>query len=384
MASIIDANLEPYIIQEQAPRVVLKIENIAPSRQYDDILDDRVIDDMIVATACALRDKYPQRDFCLLSGDLGVATKALDPDIQLAFKRIPNEWKRGEEEDESQKEIRQLKEEIAKYKKREPDIHIFTRIGNDQDKIDRILLLRDTFFSLTYSETFELEKYLRNKYPIEQKPYYLALKPYRSVIIPKGAYLPIIRITLEEYNNYTEEHNCWFMDTADVFRQLNKKINKKLSWSTCIYIENQGNVPAENVTIRLTAKGKIKIAHYCERDVNKNIISKSPSLPEQVGVLPRYFFLEQNQSKYKVDPVDYSPKEYIEFSYNSLQHQIGAKQLRIDIFAENSVELLNAAIEVEVFAANIPTSIKKMITVQLQKKQCLSLLFFINFIEFFI
>lgn len=103
LASIIDANLEPYVIQETAPRVVLKIENIAPSRQYDNILDDRITDDMIIATACAFRDKYSQRKICLLSGDLGVAAKALNSEINLAFKRIPDEWMRGEEEDEGKK-----------------------------------------------------------------------------------------------------------------------------------------------------------------------------------------------------------------------------------------------------------------------------------------
>lgn len=210
LANIIDNQLEPYVIQETAPRVLLKIENIAVSRQYNHILDDRVIDDMIIATACALRDKYPERQFCLLSGDLGVAAKAF------------------------------------------------------------------------------------------------------------------IRITLEEYNDYTEEYNRWFMDTADIFSQLDEKFNKNLSWIGCISIDNQGSIPAENVTMRLTARGKIKIAHYCERNISKNILSKPPSLPffRVTGVNwdPKIYSAQRN-----LDNIDYQPDELIEFTCDSLQHQIGLK-----------------------------------------------------------
>lgn len=361
LANIIDNQLDPYVIQETAPRVLLKIENIAASRQYNHILDDRVTDDMIIATACALRDKYPERQFCLLSGDLGVAAKALDAEIQLSLKRIPDEWKRDEEEDEEQKEIRRLKEEIAKYKKQEPDIQIFVKKKNDSEKTDKLILSRDAFISLTRDEVDNLEKYLRDKYPVEGKPYSLVMSNINRFYNGNPG------ITLEEYYSYEREHNYWFYETEGEFSKLDEKFNKKLSWIGCISIDNQGSIPAENVTMRLTARGKIKIARYCKRNINKNILSRPPSLS--------YFRVTgTNWNPIRnLDNIGCQPDELIEFTCDYLQHQIGVKKLYIDIFTDDVVDQLDAAIDVEIFAANVPNSIKKTISVQLNQKKCLPL-----------
>ncbi|CAI3925554.1 MULTISPECIES: PIN domain-containing protein [Commensalibacter] len=364
LASIIDANLEPYVIQETVPRVLLTVENIAPSRQYSHILDDRVTDDMIVATACALRDKYQDREFYLLSGDLGVAAKALDPDIQLAFKRIPDEWKRGLEEDEEQKKIRRLKEELAKYTKQEPDIQISVKKKDDQEKTDKLVLSRDAFVSLTYEEVRKLEKYLRNQYPVEPQPYSLVMSHINRFYNANPG------ITLEEYYNYEREHNYWLIESENEFSKLDKNFNNNLSWIACISIDNQGSIPAQNVTVRLTAKGKIKVAYYCERNISRNILTNPPCLPFASGITANYNPYSKQRN---LDNIDYQPYKWIEFTFDSLQHQIGAQKLWIDIFAEDIDEQLNAAIEVKIFAANIPTSIKKTISVQLQQKKCLAL-----------
>lgn len=109
----------------------------------------------------------------------------------------------------------------------------------------------------------------------------------------------------------------------------------------------------------MIARGNIKTAYYCEKDISKNILSKPPFVGDEW--LFSHSHLEVDLHKYNLDRTDYSPREYIEFSYDSLQNQIGIKKLWINIFAEGVIDQLDAAIEVVIFAANIPILLNKQL-----------------------
>lgn len=356
LANIIDNQLEPYIIQETAPRVLLKIENIAASRKYNNILDDRVTDDMIIATACALRDKYSEKQFCLLSGDLGVAAKALDSEIQLPLKRIPDEWKRDEEEDEEQKEIRRLKKEIATYKEREPDIQIFAN-DNDHERIDKIIISRDGYIGLSEHQLGNLQEYLKKKYPIVDIKYVVPNKD--QYIYSDETYVNIINRYKEyevNYKEYEVNYNDWVIYNMKYIRSLEKRLNTSFFWEGYISIVNQGKAIAEHIIIRLTANGNIKIAPY-KNDIN--YLAIPPTL------LNSYSYGYDENENLTVD--DYTPRKIIEYKYDDLQHHVDTKKIFIQLFTNNIHQNLNASIEVKVFAANIPTAVIKTIPIQLQQ-----------------
>ncbi len=152
------------VIRDKGPRVELILESSSiPSPNLKDRLDYSKPDDEIVGFLYRYRQQNPEADIRLLTYDTGpmMTAKSLD----LPFVKIKDAWLLPPESNETERENRRLKEEIAHLRRVEPKFCVRC-LDNNESEIG-ILEVKYPFYEpLNEHDISAFIDQLRNRFPV--------------------------------------------------------------------------------------------------------------------------------------------------------------------------------------------------------------------------
>ena len=146
------------IIRDNNPRVVLSLDATTASSGHSQILDYTIRDDSIVGCAISVQNSKGPKNVVLLTHDTGPAMKAKAVGIPFMF--VPEIWLRPEEEDDQQKEITRLKQQVNFLQSSSPALSVQPDCALDNGCVT---LRRNKFKTLAVDEVAELITLLSSK-----------------------------------------------------------------------------------------------------------------------------------------------------------------------------------------------------------------------------
>lgn len=157
-AKQLSARFSEIFLQGVAPRVPVEVMNHPLSTAFDDPQYHKEIsDDWIILSA--LQSSYDNADIVIASGDNGILLKAKHHG--LGFYMMPDDLLLAEEASEEEKELRQLKQQLAKYETRRPDPEV-EFVG----ETSLLTIVKPHFINIK-EELAQYETELKNSYPYE-------------------------------------------------------------------------------------------------------------------------------------------------------------------------------------------------------------------------
>lgn len=256
------------LIQNADPKVRLVIElSCQPSPELDTRLDYTKPDDELIGCLYSYKNIYPKVDVRLLTNDTGpmASAKMLD----LPFLPVPDDWLRPPESNEAERENNQLKAEVARLKKLEPEFRI-TCLDSHKNKIDVLEFERILYDPLTESEIAEFIDLIKKKFPIatdfgsreeSNREHEKEIKwSGRKVRLgkTKEIYRPALDEDIEEYTDI--KYPEWIAQCEEILRNLHTSLQREVDVPYfCFVAENDGTRPAKDALITIEVKGNFYI-----------------------------------------------------------------------------------------------------------------------------
>ena len=151
-AKKISARFSEIFLKEVSTQINIEVMDNPPSSAFNDEQYHKDInDDWIILSA--LYSPYSDTDIVMVSGDNGILLKAKRHG--LGYLLIPDTLLLAEEPSDEEKEIRQLKQQIAKYEKRLPEPKV-----EFENETDLLKISKPTFVDMQ-KELKEYEDQLR-------------------------------------------------------------------------------------------------------------------------------------------------------------------------------------------------------------------------------
>ena len=136
-AKKISARFSAIFLQGEEPQINIEVIDNPPATAFDDEQFHKDInDDWIILSA--LYSSHSKEDIIIASGDNGILLKAKNHG--LGYCLMPDTLLLAEEPSEEEKEIRQLKQQLAKYESRRPEPRI-----EFEDETDILTIIKPTF-----------------------------------------------------------------------------------------------------------------------------------------------------------------------------------------------------------------------------------------------
>ena len=279
------------VVRESGPIVKLLFE---PSCQPDPALaghlDYAQTDDRIVGCVHGYRERNPQWDIRLLTHDSGPMASAQM--LSIPFVPVPNGWLRPPELNDTERENRRLREEIAQLKDAEPRFSI-SRVESDGEEIDQLEFEWPSFGRLSVDEVRSLVESLKRRFPIatEFGPGQTKEGQPREV----GAFLfnvtrrfePSSQQEIDEYakSAYPE----WLERCEEALRHLHAALEhnqKPVGFS--FSATNEGSYPGKHVLVTITARGNFLVRPPRDSDdVDEEMDSESSTQGLSLTAPPR-------------------------------------------------------------------------------------------------
>ena len=247
-----------HVFRAQGPRVVMRVSPQTASQDYPDLLDLSVDDDKIVGVAAALAKSAAGQDVRLLSHDTRPIAKAKA--VGLPFEFFPDSWLREPEADDAEREIRQLKAEIAELRATHPALELGV-VGAADRKLN---LMRDALAPLTEDEARAMLGRVAQHFSLSAVEAAFARTTAARRNDSFGMRGGLVRIppTAEQIKRYREDtYPAWIAACVGHLGGLAALMNVRLAApAISVTLSNIGYRPAENVVIRFTARGPFLIA----------------------------------------------------------------------------------------------------------------------------
>ncbi|GBR41818.1 PIN domain-containing protein [Gluconobacter kondonii] len=249
---------QEHLFRAQGPRVVMRVSPQTASQEHPDLLDLSVDDDKIVGVAVALAKAAPGQDVRLLSHDTRPISKANA--VGLPFLFVPDTWMREPETDDAEREIRQLKEEIAELRKTHPALELGVVSAVDR----KLNLMRDALAPLTEDEARGMLNRVSQRFSLSavETAFARTAAARRNDSFGMRGSLVRIQPPPEQIKRYREEtYPAWIAACVGHLGGLAALMNVRLAAPPIsVTLSNIGYRPAENVVIRFTARGPFLIA----------------------------------------------------------------------------------------------------------------------------
>lgn len=274
---------EEGLVLKQNPTVRLRMARaMRPDPAAVDELDYESRDDQLVGIALAFCKANPEASALLLTYDHGPMFSARE--MNLPFRKIPDEWLLPPETDEAARRESALKSELERYQKSEPKFEVSLLEGGtqtlelsfriysalSQDSIETFL---DAVFA-RYPEATDFGPSEPSQRVVGKGVVTVSLfGEEREVFTPASA---------EEIEDYKRSYSKWKEDCQSYLQKIHKTLNERLDWPTITTrISNVGSRPATDALVELEAKGPVGIVRPLRRaDEDEADELKSGETPE--------------------------------------------------------------------------------------------------------
>lgn len=377
-----------HVFRESGPRVNMRVSAQVPSRDHADVLDLAVDDDKIVGVASALAKADPGKNVTLLSDDTRPIAKA--DAIGLPFTFIPDSWKRDPEVDDAQKEIAQLKGQVAQLKSTHPELSI-EAVGATNKRLARE---REGYADLTVQEAEAFKTHLAATFGLDAiaaaSARVVAARRSRIVLDRGMQYFEPSPQELQRYRDV--DYPKWIDEALVHMSGLPAFLNGWIATEpVTINLDNTGFRPAEDVRVIFRARGNFFVAPPSEDyapDIGRlpeapvypsgsflkngnpvghvtHVSSVMSSLPDLAPLISRKA-LRDDEGWYFEPRKPEAPT--IEFGYQcrKFRHAAGLEAFTVVLYPQGNEPVLSGALEVEVLASNVGQPLKALFPVEIR------------------
>ena len=275
---MLETGVHETVIQEAAPRVVLRLVTaVKPDPDRSEVLDYTLNDDRIVGIVSALEKRGGSASVSFLTDDGGAAATASI--LGLGFRLIHESWKRPPQASDEEKEITDLKKDLAAYRAQEPNIelrdgfegngsqHVVRRVpvplvAGDVDRLIADLELRhpmETDFSVPEAETWDDGTQVTYEAPSTE--------------------------AVEKYQN--EAYPDWIARCRSAFSDLHEGRREREAIVTLSFgLKNSGTRPASKLRITFEALGDISFRRGSDSDDTEDEVTAA-GYPSPLPKLPK-------------------------------------------------------------------------------------------------
>lgn len=233
-------------------------------------LDKTISDDYLIASCLAFKDTNPGIKIILASHDSGPLIKASRRGIKTAD--IPEKYKLPDLIDEKEKEIKTLRQQIAKLESRIPILDL--SFANGEKYYEAEILPPQ---KITEEELARQLTELKDQFPKYHQPITVEkqnISPFASALARLSQFdLP----SQEEINRYNIELDKYYQKYEEYLAQCEKYENiKRMTIQLDIILKNNGTIPAEDIDVFLRFPDGFSL--YEEQNVPKE--PPEPDLPQ--------------------------------------------------------------------------------------------------------
>lgn len=274
-----------FVIKESNPRIEIAFSDITLLKvDPNDALDPSQPDDRIIAEV-----RQYQLD------NQGVTAHFLTHDsypmhscqrLGIPFIPVPDAWLLEPEPDPHDKELKELRQKIAKLEQNDPKIELTTR-DSDDCEISTVTLEITDYVELTEDQIKELVAEVVTRCPI--KTHFDGSK--KQLSNSHGRYATLITGYQEEYQKpsesqiekyQNEDYPAWVEKVHKNFKNFHKILGfNQRHFSLTFELSNNGSVPAGNLIIEFEALGDIEIMlKEHKNDFFGDTTLKPPSAPK--------------------------------------------------------------------------------------------------------
>ncbi|MDE0088036.1 MAG: PIN domain-containing protein [Candidatus Poribacteria bacterium] len=349
------------LIQKDGPKVKLFLEPlIGPCSELSDRLDYSKPDDEIVGCLCTYVKQNPEADVRLLTHDSGpmMTTRGLG----LSFIPVKEDWILPPENNEANREITRLKNEIAQLKKAEPEFHIQCLDSNDIE-VDSLEIEYPVYEPLSERDISAFMDLLKNRFPPAK---IFGPREPETGVLPEP-----LRLWKEAISRYKDqEYPFWIKKCEDFLSKLHEKRP-----SFFFFTENRGTRPGNNALIDIASKGNFKICSLEKKETRLHLPPKPPQeelilngfrYPESATrSLPPFFDgRDPNGFYYKSERWE-TPVESFCLECEQWRHGTGALHFGEEIFIDPNINKISGALECVIHAENLSNPVKKVVPVKI-------------------
>lgn len=270
------------VIRENDPKVTLSVEPaLRPSPNVQDRLNYDERDDQLIGILYEFVSHQGGVDARLLTHDTTPMFMARS--LELSVEVIPEAWLLPPEKTEREKEFAQLKGEVARLKKSEPEFQVRC-FGPDRQEITQYIVQYTRFEKLTDGEVEQFMSRIVERFPVETK--FGSSEPAERPAQVGGrsfsAWLEeFVPATQEEIERYRDEtYPKWLEACRDILQALHRKFQQALlPLQVDFHAENIGTRPAVDALVTITGKGGLLVRPPTENteESNGNKASKQNS-----------------------------------------------------------------------------------------------------------
>ena len=255
-------------------------EKLPPIATTDEseFLDRSKPDDAIMLELLAYREKYPDSDAAILTHDTNPLLTAKH--LKVPFEVIPDSWLLDPENDDKDKKINHLEQQIKELLQNSPIIELSAYI----DDVEQPSLTGEIieYPELTKNEIDTLIDKIKQSNPIktnfEDKPNETKATAIQNSFFA-GRYTPA---THEEITKYTKEtYPKWLNTINKSLGKLPTSLNTKGNiFEISFKLKNSGTMPANNLLIRFSvSENLLLLVPHSPKDDNKENKWSLPTAP---------------------------------------------------------------------------------------------------------
>ncbi|KAB7779816.1 hypothetical protein CEK66_05910 [Xanthomonas sp. LMG 12460] len=364
---LIDGEVDELVVRESGPRVVwLLAPFFDPERAKPASLDLSSADGRIVEQAFALHQECGSVVF--LTHDR--LPRRMAKSVGLPFKKIPESWLLAPENDERDKEIAKLKDELKVWSNRFPQVEV--QLFRDEKQVDRISGSIRQYRPLCDDFIDTAAEIIESRFPEES-----AGVPGQVTVTRQSDLLA-----------YQQARREWCKSVRERIEKLPARLNLDQGlFELTLSVNNVGGAPAEGLTLEVLVEGPMMLVNdklkekwfppgirftppqppILERYSGFERFSR-PSLPE-VADLHRHF----NPHPVPRDPErfywDYAEDAILcksaEGSCVDFRHQARAVNLPIILFLPQGEGEPRGCLLIRWSARNIPRALEKKFSINL-------------------
>ena len=396
---IITSKSDYKLVRKADPQVRLYLQGASqPSKELEGKLNYNKTDDEIIGYLHKYKQDNPDADARLLTHDAGPMMTA--ESLKIQFYPIKNEWIMPPENNESEKEIAQLKSQVERFEKSEPQFNLQFE-GARGLKLGSIEYTK--FEPLTSDEISSCIHSLKERFPPaqdfgpqeddedEEQPTGIA-----RIFAMKRVFIPASDEDIRDYKD--KQYPDWLKACEDMLSTLHEVLQKGVGQpGFTIIAENVGSRPGRDSLIEIEAKGNFTI-RPSEGDgdstdqakqrlklplppspprgkwvsaMSLNIpldnpfdnvppdgenFSLLPSLPDNSHRDPDKFYFKPGRPN--------APTKLFRLECERWRHGIGAARFNTEIIVDPDAEEIQGTIECRIHAGNLTNSVRESIPVR--------------------
>lgn len=341
-------------------------------------------DDCIVNEVLSWVEHNPEKRYCVLAADIHMTLTCMD--CSLPYVDIPATWRLLEEKDDRDREIAELKKQIA----RTPLIDI---------KVKDSFIAADIpeYKALSQNQIKELCNYIFSAFPEQTEfdtPHARKKGDIQlTVVAHDGWGTQWVYPSEKEIETYRNEYKAWQSKVINCISNMHLTLkNHPARFNYLLEFENLGDAPAESLELKIETSGGLQLLPPGEKKdwqwgYKSGIIPLLPDVPKkrkQLEVLrdetpnlshayellrSRALPREKKVNEFYWKKFPEFPTDIWELSCSELRHKMGGYSNELSLLVPEEGYTKDLALKVTVSAKNLSTLVQKKIPVRPNKTE---------------